>query len=93
MLSELFDCNYPSNMALGTAISLCCQLVQHFDPDLIISTEFGTDIHSPQRMKQNDFDDPLTFYQASPPGSHEKYQSRPEGLAHHFVHIFVVPRE
>lgn len=26
--------------------------------------EFGTDIHSAQRMKPNRFVDPLTFYQA-----------------------------
>lgn len=34
----------------------------HFVPIGRVPTRFGEDVHGPQRMNPNDFDDPLTLF-------------------------------
>lgn len=56
-------------LAAGLQVEmLVCWLVHPFDPDWNISTttggiavKFGTDIHGLQRIKPNDFDNPMTL--------------------------------
>ncbi len=58
--------------------------------------KFGTDICVLQRMKPNDFGDPLTFHPVPPAGqafhlSSEISQNLLDGLAQTFVESFLIP--
>lgn len=44
----------------------------HFVPIGKVPTRFGKDVHGPQRMNPNDFDDPLTLISCAAKNFHHR---------------------